>query len=135
MSDTLPYSIWYKLRYTPLRDLMRGEITARMDLRRRLEEAAVPPEVRDVVHRVVKRTRLWRLEQLEVAQELLAHFADGIASGASAELLIQQFGDERQAATLIRRAKRRSRPLSWQFMRITGWSVAAVLLVYFAFAD
>src|SRR5688572_11784064 len=134
MSDTAPNSIWYRLRYTPLRDILRGKMTARMDLHRLLDEATVPASVRDLVYEVVKNTRLWRLERLEVAQELLAHFSDGIASGVSPELLVQRFGNERQAAALIRRAKRRNRPLPWHLMRGFGWSIGAVFLLYFGVA-
>src|SRR5262249_24615218 len=53
-----------------------------------------------------------------------AHFTDGIASGVSPEDLIQAFGDEANAAQLIRRAKRRNRPLYWHSLR------AAVLFTF-----
>src|SRR5262249_8974599 len=53
---------------------------------------------------------------------------------ASPEQLIKAFGDETQAATLIRRSKRRNRPLPWQVLRIAFWPMAALLLFYIGFA-
>src|SRR5262245_8417845 len=107
--SNMEQTLWYKMRYTPLRDVLRGRITARMDLRRLLEGAALPPAIKQLIHRVAKKTRLWRLEKLDVAQELITHFADGIESGVPAEELIRVFGYETEAAILIRRAKRRNR--------------------------
>ena len=134
MSDTIDQTLWYKIRYTPLRDALRGRLTARLDLRRPLEETALPAEIKQVLRRVVKATRLWRLEQIEVLHELIAHFNDGIASGVSADELIKTFGDERQAAQLIRRAKRRNRPLPWHALRFAGWSTTALFVLYCGYA-
>lgn len=134
MSDITEQTFWYKIRYTPLRDVLRGRITARLDLRRLLEAADLPTAVQQLIHRVTKKTRLWRLEQLDVMQELLSHFAEGIKSGVPAEELIRAFGDETEAALLIRRAKRRNRPPAWQALRVTGWLTAAFLVFYVGFA-
>lgn len=102
-----------RLRYTPLGDLVRGQLTGRLDWRERVTAAALPAPAEALILRVLKRTRLWRGERVAVADELIAHFADGIASGESASELVDRFGDERAAAKLIRRAKRRGRPLLW----------------------
>jgi hypothetical protein len=134
MTDTTDQNLWYKIRYTPIRDALRGKMTARLDLRRLLEETALPAEVKQLLRRVVKSTRLWRLEQLEVLQELIAHFTDGITSGVPPDELIENFGDERQAAQLIRRAKRRNRPLAWHALRFAAWSTSALLVLYSAYA-
>src|SRR6266496_704429 len=134
MSDIMEQTLWYKLRYTPLRDALRGRITARLDLRRLLEGAALPPAVKELIHRVAKKTSLWRLEKLDVTQELISHFADGIESGVSSEELIKAFGNETEAAILIRRAKRRNRPPSWQVLRVLGWLTAALFVFYGGFA-
>jgi hypothetical protein len=134
MSDVMDRNLWHKIRYTPLRDVLRGRLTARLDLRRPLEGTVLPAEVKQLLHRVVKATRLWRLEQLEVMQELIAHFTDGIESGIPMDELLKKFGNEQQAAQLIRRAKRRNRPLAWQALRFSAWSVAALLVVYFGYA-
>jgi hypothetical protein len=134
MAGTTHETIWYKIRYTPIRDALRGQLTARLDLRRPLEEAGLPAQIDDLLRRVVKSTRLWRLEQLEVMQELIAHFTDGLASGASADDLIKVFGDERQAAQLIRRAKRRNRPLPWHVLRFGMWSIGTLFICYSGYA-
>src|SRR4029453_14835252 len=106
----------------------------RLDLRRHLEASGLPPDVQQLLQRTVRRTRLWRLEKLEVTQELIAHFTDGMAAGRTADQLIREFGDETQAATLIRRAKRRNRPLPWQVARVIGLSMSALLVFYSGYA-
>src|SRR6516162_1412983 len=128
MTDIMEQTFWYKIRYTPLRDVLRGRITARLDLRRLLEESALPPAVTQLIQRVAKKTRLWRLEQFDVTQELISHFAEGIKSGTSPEELIRAFGNETEAATLIRRAKRRNRPPAWKVLRVAGLLTAALLV-------
>jgi hypothetical protein len=134
MFETMEQTVLYKLRYTPVSDFLRGKLTGRLDLRRPLEEAALPIPVKQLILRVVGRTRLWRLEKLDVMTELIAHFTDGIASGVSAEALSKAFGDEAHAAKLIARAKRRNRPLQWQALRVAAWPMAALLLFYCGFA-
>jgi len=134
MSETMPQTIWYKMRYTPMRDFLRGNLTGRLDLRRPLEESGLPIPIKRVIHRTVAKTLLWRLERLAVTHELISHFADGLSSGMSAEDLITKFGDEKQAARLIRRAKRRSRPVPWHAARFVGWSMTGLLVLYSGYA-
>ena len=134
MPDIMERSLWYKMRYTPLRDVLRGRITARLDLHRLLDATDLPPAVRQLIHRVAKKTRLWRMEQLDVTQELISHFVEGIKSGIPPEELIRAFGSEKDAAIMIRRAKRRNRPPSWQVLRVTGWLTAALFVFYGGFA-
>lgn len=134
MSETIPQTIWQKMRYTPMRDFLRGKLTGRMDLRRPLEESPLPPPLQQVIRRVVGRTFLWRMERLEVTHELIAHFADGLAAGNSSEELVRKFGDEKQAALLIRRAKRRGRSAVWQAWRFACWSTAVFFVFYFGYA-
>lgn len=134
MPDIMEESLWYKMRYTPLRDVLRGRITGRLDLRRLLEAADLPLAVKQLIRRVAKKTRLWRMEQLDVTQELISHFGEGIKSGVPPEELIRAFGDETVAAILIRRAKRRNRPPSWQVLRVTSWLTAALFVFYGGFA-
>ncbi len=102
-----------RLWKTPMRDLVRGRITGRLDIDRLLEEASLSGPAADKVRRVVKRTRLWRLEKVDVANELIAHFLDGQEAGTSLDELLETFGDEVQTAKLIRRAKKRQRPMVW----------------------
>ena len=95
------------IRFTPLRDLGRGRLTGRLDLARLLAESGLPAPAVDCVRQVVRRTRLWRLEKNAVAQDLAAHFHDGLETGTTLEELLSGFGDVRRTARLIRRAKRR----------------------------
>lgn len=119
-----------RLSRTPLRDILRGRLSERLSIRRQIAAAALPQPVADLVLKVVKRTRLWRLEKAEVAEELVAHFADGLEADASAEQLIESFGDMRAAARLIRRAKKRQRPLTWHAARYAMRGIAAIILLY-----
>jgi hypothetical protein len=130
MPDATRHPVLYKLRYTPVLDFLRIGFTARLDLNRPLETAALPLPIKQLIERVVRRTRLWRLEKLDVLTELIGHFTDGIAAGISAEALVEAFGDEASAAKLIRRAKRRNRPLYWQALRFASQSLAVVLAIY-----
>jgi hypothetical protein len=87
-----------------------------------------------LVWEVVRRTRLWSTEKVAVARELIAHFQDGLAAGTNVEDLSASFGDLAQAAALIRRAKRRNRPLIWKAAKFTAhmvaWPAALALLLY-----
>ncbi len=130
MSVVAPGNVIRRLRHTPLRDLVRGRVTGRLDVRGRIEASGLPGEVKELVWRVVRRTRLWVGEKVEVADELIAHFADGLEGGASAEELKGKFGDEKKAARLIRRAKKRGRPMAWHVLRGLGWMVVGVLVIY-----
>ncbi len=119
-------SIWS----TPLRDLVRGRVTGRLGWRARLLAAALPGPATQLISRVVRRTRLWRLEKLAVVDELIAHFDDGLASGADVAELIERFGDERLAAKLVRRAKRRGRPLVWHAWSFVCRAAVVLLAIY-----
>jgi hypothetical protein len=113
-----------------MRDVVRGRFTGRLDWRSRVRAGTLPAPARELVVRVVRRTRLWSLEKVEVADELVAHFTDALSSGTTIDEAIQQFGDERRTARLIRRAKRRNRPLVWQVARSAGWLVTLFLATY-----
>ena len=82
------------------------------------------------VREVVQRTRLWKHEKLAVARELIAHFQDGLAAGSGVEELLGSFGDTKMAAKLIRRGKKRNRPLWWRAQRRGLQVMAAVMVVY-----
>lgn len=99
----------------------------RPDVRDLVAQSALPPTIRDTIISVVGRTRLRRGERFEIARELITHFEDGLAAGRESGELIASFGDPRQAAALIRRARRRQRPLIWWAWRRT-WQGAAALV-------
>jgi hypothetical protein len=95
-------------------------------------DASLPTSLLRIVRRVLQRTRLWPSEQDDVACELSAHFADGMAAGRTAEVLATEFGSPEAAARLIRRAKKRGRPLGWHVARRglqTSLLLAGVLLI------
>ncbi len=124
---TPPATLWGRARFTPLADFMRGRLTARLDPRTLIAEAQLPEPLPGVIYTVARRSRLWLGEQTDVVRELVAHFADGLETGRSADQLAADFGPPAQAARLIRRAKLRKRPLPWQMLRWTGQALLATL--------
>lgn len=123
-----------RLSYTPLRDVIRGRLTGRLDLDALLEDAALPAPAEKLVRRVARRTRLTPLERVDVARELIAHARDAVESGRTGEEIVAAFGDEKRAARLIRRAKLRTRPLAWRVARRIKQgallSVCALVVLY-----
>ena len=123
-----------RLLATPLRDVVRGRVTGRLDRQKLIAEAQLPGRLGQLVSDVVRRTRLFRLEKVAVAEELIAHFHDGLEAGRSAQELATAFGDQHQAGRLIGRAKRRNRPLTWRAAlrtaQVTGGLLALVVLLY-----
>ena len=97
-----------RLWHTPLRDIARGRLTARLDIAGLLVAAELPAPIPDTIRTTTRKTRLWRLEQTDVARELIAHFRDGLNAGTPPEL-VAAFGDPVITARLIRRAKKRNR--------------------------
>jgi len=127
---TPPSTVFGRARYTPLADVLRGRLTARLDPRTLIAQANLPEPLPGVIYTVARRSRLWLGEQTDVVRELVAHFADGLESGRSAEQLVNEFGPPAQAARLIRRAKRRNRPLPWQMLRWTGQALLGALALF-----
>ncbi len=133
MNDSREYSIWN----TPLSELLRGRIRQgtfkveqRIDAFATVRQSDLPESAKSMIVQVVKKTRLWKHEKQEIAEEMVAHFADGIAAGGRAEDLIATFGDVRKAAKLMRRAKKRNRPLWWRLMRGSAQALACFVLFY-----
>ena len=99
-----------------------------------VRQSVLPIQLRDLVDRVVRRTRLWKGEKLDVAMELVAHFRDGLGAGRSADELSATFGDPDRASQLLRRAAKRKRPAWWQLMSMARKGavamVSALLAIY-----
>jgi hypothetical protein len=129
MTDAIS-SLWHRLRFTRLRDALRGRLDASLDWQSLISLAELPPDLAAAVRQVVNRSRLWRREKVDVAAELIAHFQDGLAAGRTPAELLQAFGDSQALAQLIRRAKRRGRPIIWHAWRYAWMSVTAVFLLY-----
>ncbi len=128
----VPDSLFYKVRYTPLRDLLRGKLTARLDLARIIDHAGLPPELSEIVRTTIKRTRLRWGEKADVARELVAHFTDGITGGSEPRSLAESFGDTRLAARLIRRARIRQRGIIFQTIRAAYRFIFAIIVLVIA---
>ena len=109
MADALILSLLHRILHTPLRDVVRGRLSGRLDVNRRIATCGLPAPAQAVIQNVVRRTRLWRLEKVDVA--------DGLESGATVDALIAAFGDQGKAARLIRWAKQRGRPVVWHVWR------------------
>src|SRR5690349_12403566 len=121
MAASIEPSLMHRIRYTPMRDVVRGQFTGRLDVRRRIEASGLPIAARELLSRVIGRTRLWSLEKAALVDELAAHFADGLEAGRTVDDLIKAFGDERVAARLIARAKRRNRPMIYHVLNAVLW--------------
>jgi hypothetical protein len=106
----------------------------RRELERGVESSGLPPELSRLVLQTVLRARLWRRERQDVAEELAAHFLDGLSAGRRPGELASEFGDPESAAVLITRARRRMRPLVWRawiaMVRAGALSVILALVVY-----
>ncbi|MEP0847594.1 MAG: hypothetical protein HRF50_12360 [Phycisphaerae bacterium] len=122
-------SLYRTLRYTPISDLLHGRLSGRLDLERAIADYGLPAGPRGLVLETARRTRLWNSERVLVARELAAHFQDGLASGAAPDDLVSSFGDPRQAASLIRRAKKRNRPPAWKALVLAVSLVNGALLL------
>ena len=130
MSASLPKnSLFHRLNKTPLRDLFRGQITARLDLAGKIARAALPADAGALIQQTVRRTRLHRFEKISVADELIGHFRDALAQGVTPADAARDFGDPATAARLIRRAKKRQRSLAWKLFSCAVIGVAALTVV------
>lgn len=97
-----------------------------------IQQSGLPEPVRVLIHQTVGKTRLWRKEKAGVARELVAHFADALADDEPVEQVIERFGEAKVAARLMRRAKKRNRPLWWRVGRRMAQGVAVVMVLYVA---
>jgi len=111
-------------------DTLHGNWSHCGDGLKAVADSALPEPAKQLIERVVRRTRLWRRERGEVAMELLSHFADGLDAGRNADDLIATFGNERRAAKLIRRGKRRNRPMWWHVQHRLGQGFALFVVIY-----
>lgn len=124
---------------TPIGALVGGHPTRDRDAADILRDADLPQSLAHAITTILRRSRLWRRERADVAFELTAHFRDGLDAGRSADELLRDFGSPRDAAVLIRRAKRRNRPALWRawatLWAAMGWLLLALIGTYaFLFA-
>ncbi len=102
----------------------------------RKDTNSVPAIVQETIDRVVKKMRYRKKARADVRAELQAHFEDALADCRTpekqqerAEELIGDFGDAQVLGTLIRRAKKRCRPV-WIKAMIHTSQVASLCLLY-----
>ena len=95
----------------------------------------LPPCAADFIKRVIKKMRYRKKVRADVAAELFAHFEDELKDCSTAEqkeqkaqLLIDTFGDIKLLAVLLRRAKKRCRPL-WRIMFARTCQAIVILFV------
>jgi len=118
-------------------------------LTRGAKDAGISRERKDLEHlpacgvefltRLTKKMRYRHKVREEVQAELAAHFEDDLKDCLTeeqrqqrAERLIADFGDTEMLAVLMRRAKRRCRPL-WRTVLARTFQAACVLIVCFVF--
>jgi len=97
---------------------------------------SIPAVAQDYVDRVVKKMRYRKKVRAEVRAELEAHFEDALAECRDpqdrqdlAKELIAGFGDIHVLARLIRRAKKRCRPL-WAKVMVRTAQMAGLFILY-----
>ena len=73
-------------------------------VRARIAQAGFSSGIARFVADIVGRTRLRRAEQIDVAGELVSHFAEGLAAGRSESALIGAYGDPKASARDLRRS-------------------------------
>lgn len=112
--------------------LRRRAFSARLNAPALVRSAGLPGAIESIMLDVIRRSRLWRRERLDVAHELIAHFADGLEAGRSPEALVKDFGDAATAARLIRRARKRLRPVWWRSLRRIEQGCALFILLLIA---
>ena len=100
----------------------------------------LPQNARDFITLIIKKMRYRKKVRAEVMAELITHFEDelegtaGEAKEQKAQEIIEQFGDVKLLAVLMRRAKKRCRSL-WRkvFLRLaqaTGIFIIYLLLMF-----
>jgi hypothetical protein len=95
----------------------------------------LPEGVRKYIGEVVRRVRYRRRVRREVGRELTDHFVDALADCARekernelGEKLVAEFGQAKVLGRLIRRGKKRCRPL-WQKAMIRTCQVMGIFLL------
>jgi len=105
--------------------------------RQAIRNSELPHQVQKLLVEVVAGTRLLAAEKLEVAEELVAHFEDGLQRSKSVATLIGTFGDPEIASQLIRNGKQRTRSMKNRIVQgllwMAGTSGVGFLILVFVF--
>ncbi len=89
--------------------------------RQAIRQSELPSPTQTLLIAVVGGTGLLSDEKLEVAEELVAHFQDGLQRGRSASQLTDDFGDPQLAAQLIHNSKQRNRSMKNRLIQAAFW--------------
>ena len=97
----------------------------------------LPPVASDYIEAIIKKMRYRRKVRQEVKAELAGHFADALKERrtdeerqAKAQQLINEFGDAKLLALLIRRGKKRCRPLWVQALAKVGQATVLLVILF-----
>jgi len=97
---------------------------------------SLPVCAADFIKQVIKKMRYRKKVQADVAAELIAHFEDELKECSTeeqkeqkAQRLIAEFGDIKLLAVLLRRAKKRCRPL-WRRYLVRSSQVISIIVLY-----
>jgi hypothetical protein len=103
------------------------------------ESKSLPACAAEYIRQILKKMRYRRKVREDVESELTAHFADALKDCRSGEekeqkarQLITDFGDMKLLAVLLRRAKKRCRPL-WRTIVARTFQAIGILVVCFIF--
>jgi hypothetical protein len=106
---------------------------------RKNDSKNLPEFAGEYIRRVLKKMRYRRKVRNEVQAELTAHFEDELKDCKNSEekeqkarQLVTEFGDFKLLAILLRRAKKRCRPL-WRTVAVRTFQTVGVLIVCFIF--
>ncbi len=118
-----------------------GSRQSRAAKRASIADLDIPPSIQALIRDIVRRTRLWLSEKHDVRAELKSHFRDaigamteaGLPADEAARRAVEQFGNPRLAARLIRRGKKRARPVIWKAFVATCRGFVLTLLAIAAY--
>jgi hypothetical protein len=107
-----------------------------METREKNELNRFPDNATEFIKKVIKKMRYRRKIRRDVQAELTAHFEDALKDSDTVEKreqqarsLITEFGDVKLLAILLRRAKKRCRPL-WKKVLLRTAQVVGIIFIY-----
>ena len=127
-------SLTQRLVHTPIRDLIRGRITGRLDLDTKLAQANLTPDATALVKQTVRRTKLFTASKKSRSPTNLSPTSATPPTPCPRFLTPSPtLATPPAAATLIRRAKKRQRPF-FRTRQAAKLAVAATVVLYVAVA-
>lgn len=106
----------------------------RRDWNESIDRAGLAPEIGERLREIIRRTRLWNGERVEVARELIVHAQDAVEAGRSPGEIAAGLGEPRVVARLIRRAMKRKRHWLWHARAWTGRVLVGSFVLVFLIA-